>query len=111
MARRGDLAREKVKQTIISAFGGDFVAEQDKKLYVWADENGEKIQFSIALTMPKTIIGEAPKNTNDWTESTTGYHEMANVPECGSTVSTPTTAISEEDNAKIAELMKALELI
>ena len=99
MARKGEIAREKVKQTIINAFGENFVAEQDKKLYVWADDGGEKVQFSIALTMPKTIIGEAPRNTNDWTDMPVME------------TSAPTVSISEEDSAKIAELMKTLELI
>ena len=103
MARKGEIAREKVKQIIINAFGDNFVAEQDKKLYVWADDGGEKVQFSIALTMPKTIIGEAPRNTNDWTDMP--------VMETSVPTAKPTVSISEEDSAKIAELMKTLELI
>ena len=72
MAKRGDCARTKVRETIMNAFGSNFVAEQDKKLYVMAqDDSGEMIQFAIAITMPKTPIGgnASVGNSNDWTES------------------------------------------
>ena len=59
--KRGDLAREKVRDTIIKAFGGDFITIYDKKIYVKAQDgaNGEEIQFAITMTMPKTPIDAA----------------------------------------------------
>ena len=63
MAKRGDVARENVKNTIINAFGENFVAFVDKKIYVWASDGGEMIQFAISMTMPKnTIEAEAKEN-------------------------------------------------
>lgn len=60
MGKRGDAAREAVKNKIIETFNatGDFVAFQDKKIYVQAKDgaNGEVIQFAITMTMPKTPI-------------------------------------------------------
>ena len=57
MAKRGEIARERAKDIICKAFGEDFVTVQDKKIYVMAkDEGGEKVQFAITLTMPKTPI-------------------------------------------------------
>ena len=105
MAKKGEIARAKVKETIINAFGTNFVAEQDKKLYVMAqDESGEMIQFAIAMTMPKVPIGSASVgNSNDWTETNGTANESA------VSVSAPTaTAMSAEDEAKVQELMKQL---
>lgn len=56
MARKGELAKEKAMSIITKAFGENFVATQDKKIYVNVEENGEKIQFAISLTQPKTTI-------------------------------------------------------
>ena len=44
MAVKGALAKEAVAKKIAEAFGSDYIGESDKKLYVWGDENGEKIQ-------------------------------------------------------------------
>lgn len=104
MARRGELGKEKVKQQIIAAFGADFVGEKDKKLYVWADDGNEKIQFAISLTMTKNPIGEVPKNSNDWTSASI-------VPSSGTVVSPAATEITAEDEATIQELMKNLGII
>lgn len=104
MARKGDIGREKVKQKIIDAFGEDFAGEQDKKLYVWADDGGEKVQFAIAMTMPKTQIGAAPKNTNDWTEKSIA-------PAPVNVVSPAAQNISPEDEEKIQNLMKTLGIV
>lgn len=105
MARKGEIGREKVKQAIIAAFGDDFAGEQDKKLYVWADDGGEKVQFAIALTMPKTQIGAAPKNTNDWTEASIAPASTGNV------VSPVAQNITPEDEKKIQDLMKTLGIV
>jgi len=104
MARKGDIGREKVKQKIIAAFGEDFAGEQDKKLYVWADDGGEKVQFAIAMTMPKTQIGAAPKNSNDWTEASIA-------PASINVVSPAAQNISPEDEEKIQNLMKTLGIV
>lgn len=40
---KGAIAKEAVAKKIAQIFGADFVGEFDKKLYVWAEENGEKI--------------------------------------------------------------------
>lgn len=57
MAAKGTVAKEKVTKIIADAFGADYVGEFDKKLYVWADDGGNRIQVSIALTCPKVYRG------------------------------------------------------
>lgn len=54
---KGNTAKEKVTKKIIDAFGSDYVGEFDKKLYVWADDGGNKVQISISLTCPKVYRG------------------------------------------------------
>ena len=54
---RGALAKDVVAKKIAAAFGADFVGEYDKKLYVWAEENGEKVQIAISMTCPKVPVG------------------------------------------------------
>ena len=59
---KGAVAKQVVTNKIAEAFGADYIGEVDKKLYVWADENGEKVQIAIALTCPKVQVetGAAP---------------------------------------------------
>ena len=59
MAAKGNVAKATVIEKIKEAFGENFIAEVDKKAYVWADDGGERIQIAIALTCPKVPI-EAP---------------------------------------------------
>lgn len=54
---RGANAKVNVENKIREAFGNDFAGMQDKKLYVWADDGGEKVQIAISLTCPKTPLG------------------------------------------------------
>ena len=54
---KGNIAKEYVVNKIKSAFGEDFIGEQDKKFYVWGIENGEKVQVALSLTCPKNPIG------------------------------------------------------
>lgn len=105
MAKRGDQARENVKNTIIGAFSstGGYVGIQDKKIYVQVKdgESGELIQFAISMTMPKTplTIGENP---TDWTgDSSTAPAEKVEAP----------TELGPADRAKIDELKKKLGII
>lgn len=53
---RGAIAKENVIKKIKSAFGTEYVGEESKKIYVWADDGGERVQIAISLTCPKTNI-------------------------------------------------------
>ena len=50
------MAKEKVAAKLKEAFGADYVGENQKKYYVWADDGGEKVQIAISLTWAKTPI-------------------------------------------------------
>lgn len=93
--RRGDLAKQSAIATIQTAFGDDFVGLIDKKLYVNVKDgpNGEVVQLSIALTMPKTPVSASavPVTAAAWE----------------SKPATP-TELSAEDKAKVADLCARL---
>lgn len=56
---RGQEAKNAVIQKIIAAFGEDYLGTEDnKKYYVLAPEDGQKIQVAISLTCPKTGINK-----------------------------------------------------
>lgn len=53
---KGAIAKENVKKIIIESFGENYVGENSNKLYVWADDGGQKVQIAITLTCPKTNV-------------------------------------------------------
>ena len=57
MAAKGTVAKAKVIEKIKEALGADFIGEVDKKIYVWADDGGERVQICISMTCPKTPVG------------------------------------------------------
>lgn len=96
--RRGDLAKQSAIATIQAAFGEDFVGLIDKKLYVNVKDgpNGEVVQLSIALTMPKTPVASVTAPTGD-----------SNAAAWENKPATP-TELSAEDKAKVADLCARL---
>jgi hypothetical protein len=98
MAVKGAAAKEQVIKRISSAFGEDFIGEVDKKIYVWANDNGERVQIAISLTCPKVYVENASSaKANDILDF--------------STESSPTNVeVSEEEKKNIAELMAKLGL-
>lgn len=59
MASKGAVAKEQIAKKMAEVFGADWIGERDKKYYLWANENGERIQIAISMTCPKTPVGEA----------------------------------------------------
>lgn len=59
MASKGAVAKEQIAKKMAETFGADWIGERDKKYYLWANENGERIQIAISMTCPKTPVGEA----------------------------------------------------
>lgn len=99
MSKRGDQARESVKNTIMAAFSNtnNFVGIADKKIYVTAEDGigGEKIQFAISMTMPKTPLSESAIATTS--------NETAATPKTSGPV-----ILAAEDEAMVDKLMEKL---
>ena len=98
---KGAQAKINVQNKIAQAFGEDWIGEVNKKLYVWADDGGDRVQISIALTCPKTMVDAPDKNfvpDNDWSDD-------------GETSAPPKRAeITDEEKQNIADLMSRLGL-
>ena len=56
---KGSIGKQNVINKIKAAFGADFIGEYDKKIYVWTQENGERIQIALSLTCPKVQVAVA----------------------------------------------------
>lgn len=97
---RGSLAKESVAAKIQEAFGESYLGEFDKKIYVWANDGGERVQIAISLTCPKNMI-----NTSEVA--------AAEKPFEWSSTMTPASAsaqITEEEKNTLEELVKRLGL-
>lgn len=92
MPAKGNIAKEQVTKIITEAFGNNFVAVVDKKIYVWTEEGGEKVQVAISLTCPKSPVAVDENSTLPTSEakSTTPVSTQIN--------------LSPEDQEKIKEL-------
>lgn len=98
--RKGDAAKAAAINTILNTFEGSFMV--DKKLYINVKDgpNGEVVQLSIALTMPKTpVSASAVPVTTPTTDGNAAAWE--------SKPATP-TELSAEDKAKVADLCARL---
>lgn len=109
MAKRAEQARADVMDTIIKAFKDvdAFEVCADKKIYVWAQDGagGEKIEFAISITAPKTPVFAG-------TSVSSNEAAWENAPQSGSPqapVAQP-TQLSDEDKAKVQDLMRQLGL-
>lgn len=63
---KGNIAKQNVENKIREAFGADYIGIFDKKLYVYADDGGERVQIALTMTCPKVFIGvDTPTETPD----------------------------------------------
>ena len=100
---RGAVAKDIITKKIQEAFGADFAGINDKKVYVWADDGGEKVQIAISMTCPKTNVdfGNAPTSTA--TGNVLNFDEEA-------TPQPQTPQMGEDEKATLDRLMKELGL-
>jgi hypothetical protein len=102
---KGQIAKDYVTAKLKEVFGADFLGEADKKIYVQAPENGEKIQIAISMTCPKTPV--AFSNTPVIRGGMMNFEE-----EAAAVVTAPSTVVevSETERETIAEMMKRFGL-
>lgn len=102
---KGNIAKSQVVDKIRAAFGADFIGEYEKKYYVWAQENGERIQIAISLTCPKVPVQVAAAPiTGDY-----NFEDNATAPVVAASSFKP-AEITEEERARVNDLMKKLGL-
>ena len=102
---KGAQAKELVINKIREAFGDNFIGEVDKKIYVWSQENGERVQIAMALTCPKVAVN-APAPTNSMTSGGDWNFEDDPITYAGST----TKEIGEDERQRVKDLMEKLGL-
>ena len=101
---RGNIAKEKVAEKIKAAFGADFIAEADKKLYVWADDGGERVQIALSMTCPKVMIDTV--NTKELS-----YNTGRNFSENDTVVIAPEKVeITDQEKENVRKLMQRMGL-
>lgn len=105
---RGNIAKESVIKKIATEFGADFIGEYDKKVYVWANDGGERVQIAISLTCPKTPIQVATNvdtDGGDW-----DFSDDAPKNTTVAVMSAEPAEITEEEKNNLASLMARLGL-
>lgn len=104
---KGAIGKQEVISRIAAAFGTDYIGEVDKKIYVWATENGERIQIALSLTCPKNPVAV---ESNSIPETDSGDWDFSD----DAVVTTPVIAakaeITQEEKDKVLDLMKKLGL-
>lgn len=102
---RGSEAKIQVKKKLEEAFGSDYIGEYSNKIYVWANDGGERVQIAISLTCPKTEVGNI-----DLTSAAGGGHDFSEP----TIITAPTTSqpaeITKEEEQTIEDLIAALGL-
>lgn len=102
---KGAIAKQEVINRIAAAFGADYVGEYDKKIYVNAMENGEKIQIALSLTCPKVPITlDATVQIGDF-----NFEEPTSTTTVAQTSFTP-AEYTDEERDNVAALMARLGL-
>lgn len=104
---KGTIAKQNVINKIAQVFGADYIGEVDKKIYVWAEENGEKVQIALSLTCPKTAVAAAaPAGVKN---GGFDFETPAAVAPVASTSFEP-AEITDEERSNIAAMMARLGL-
>lgn len=104
---RGANAKIQVENIIKEAFGENFAGVADKKLYVWADDGGERVQIAIAMTCPKTNVDFGETGGFIEPGATTGTV----APYVGKRVTVePIVEMTPEEEKNIADLIRKLNL-
>ncbi len=101
---KGQVAKEQVAKKLQEVFGADWIGEENKKYYVWANDGGEKVQIAISLTCPKNPIG-----TVDVSSAFGDGIDFEAAPIVVQTTSAP-AEITQEEQDNLAEMMAKLGL-
>ena len=100
---RGTIAKDNVTKIIQEAFGENFCGIYDKKIIVFADDGGERVQIALSMTCPKTMVGIA-ENTMSYNQGIDFTNDNVIIPPSQS------MEISEEEKENVRKLMERIGL-
>lgn len=101
---RGSIAKNNITEKLKNFFGTDFIGEVDRKLYIWADDGGERVQIAIAMTCPKSNVDFGETGGFIEPGSTTGVYAGKRIE------SQPIVEMTPEEQENIATLIAKLGL-
>ena len=99
---------KKKQQIIIANILNERMSFYDKKIYVWANDGGERVQIAISLTCPKNpieIAANVDTDGGDW-----DFSDDAPTNTKVAVANAAPAEITAEEKANIAELMAKLGL-
>lgn len=100
---KGSLAKDRVTAKLQEVFGADFIGIYDKKLYVWAQDEGEKVQIAISLTCPKNPVAVT-------TPTVAGGFDFSGDNEVVAPSTFVPAEITQEEEDNLARMMERLGL-
>lgn len=100
---KGAIAKSNIVKKLKEVFGEDYIGEYDKKYYVWAQDDGERVQIAISLTWARNPVETVTPTLNGGFDFS-GDNEVVT-----STKSEP-AEITQEEQDNIAELLARLGL-
>lgn len=100
---KGATAKNNVIKKLKEVFGEDYIGEYDKKYYVWAQDDGEKVQIAISLTCPKNPVETVTPTLN-------GGFDFSGDNEVVTSTKFEPAEITQEEQDNIAELLARLGL-
>lgn len=96
---KGNTAKTNLINRFIEAAGSDYAgaSEDNKKFYFWSNEDGEKLQVCVTMTVPKT-----PVQFDNMPASNNGFDE--------GTSKSQSVDMTQDEKATLDRLMKELGL-
>lgn len=96
---KGATAKLNIEKKLQETFGEDYIGVYDKKVYLWADDGGERVQIAITMTCPKAPVG-GPQASGDL-----DFVAMSAEP------AKPQAEITPDEQKNIEDLMARLNLL
>ena len=109
MAVKGAKTKAEMVEKFAKLFGKDWIGEYNGKYYVWAMENGEKLQIAITLTCPKNLV-ETVSNSAQGKDFDFSDKSFASPDSVAAPVSFTPAEKTQEEMELIDEMMKRLNL-